>query len=120
MFSQDATRRALEERGLARPVTVTVAEIDRELAELDRRLAELRQRNAQFEERAREIVEGRTRTGANEAELRRQRAAEDIASLRETFDARLRIEREYQERLDRIRRAAEAGAVDPAERQRNL
>jgi hypothetical protein len=118
VFSQDATRRALEERGLASPLRVTVQEIDRELAEIDQRLEALRQRNAQFEERAREIVEGRTRAGANEAELRRQRAAEDIAGLRETFDARVRIEREYQERLDRIRRAAEAGAVDPAERQR--
>jgi hypothetical protein len=101
-----------------RTVRTPVAEFEREIAAIDRQLAELRQRNAQFEERAREIVEGRTRAGANEAELRRQRAAEDIAALRETFDARLRIEREYQERLDRIRRGAEAGAIDPAERQR--
>lgn len=118
VFSQDATRRALEERGLASPLRVTVADVDRELAEIDRQLEALRQRNAQFEQRAREIVEGRTRTGANEAELRRQRAAEDIAALRETLDQRVRIEREYQERLDRIRRAVEAGAVEPAERQR--
>jgi hypothetical protein len=101
-----------------RTVRTPVAEFDRELAEIDHQLEALRSRNAQFEERAREIVEGRTRTGANEAELRRQRAAEDIASLRETFDQRLRIEREYQERLDRIRRGAEAGAIDPAERER--
>jgi lambda family phage tail tape measure protein len=116
--TQDAVRRALEERGLAQPQRLAVEQIDRELAEIDRRLGELRQRNVQFEERAREIVEGRTRAGAGEAEMRRERAAADIAGLRETFDARLRIEREYQERLDRIRRAAEAGAVEPAERQR--
>ena len=88
------------------------------IAELRRELETLAQEEARFRERASAIVEGQTRTGANEAELRRQRAAEDIAGLRETFDARLRIEREYQERLDRIRRAAETGAVDPAERQR--
>ncbi|GIX11604.1 phage tail tape measure protein [Elioraea sp.] len=88
------------------------------IAELRQELAQLEQESSRFQERAREIVEGRTRAGGGEAELRRQRAAEDIAGLRETFDQRLRIEREYQERLDRIRRAAEAGAVAPEERQR--
>ena len=101
-----------------RTVRTPVAEIDRAIAELDQQIETLTQRNAQFEERARQIVEGRTRAGANEAELRRQRAAEDITALRETFDARLRIEREYQDRLDRIRRGADAGAVSPDERTR--
>jgi hypothetical protein len=90
--------------------------LDAELQAIDQRLQALRQQSQQYQERAREILQGQTRTGANEAELRRQRAAEDIAKLRETFDARLRIEREYQERLDRIRRAAETGAIDKGQR----
>jgi hypothetical protein len=100
-----------------RTVRTPVQELIRARQEIEQELARLRPLNQQYQERAREILEGRTRTGANEAELRRQRAAEDIARLRETFDARVRIEREYQERLDRIRRAAETGAIDPGQRQ---
>jgi hypothetical protein len=100
-----------------RTVRTPVEELIRAREEIDRQLEQLRARNQQYEEQAREILEGRTRTGANETELRRQRAAEDIAKLRETFDNRLQIEREYQENLERIRRAAETGAIDPAQRQ---
>jgi hypothetical protein len=100
-----------------RTVRTPVEELIRARAEIDQQLEKLRASNQQYQQQAREILEGRTRTGANEAELRRQRAAEDIAKLRETFDARLRIEREYQERLDRIRRASETGAIDPGQRQ---
>jgi hypothetical protein len=91
--------------------------LEDELRTVEERLRVLREQNQRYEQRAREILEGKTRGGANEAELRRQRAAEDIARLRETFDARLRIEREYQERLERIRRAVESGAIDPGQRQ---
>jgi hypothetical protein len=100
-----------------RTVRTPVEELIRAREEIERELARLRPLNQQYQEQARQILEGRTHTGANEAELRRQRAAEDIAKLRETFDARVRIEREYQERLDRILRAAETGAIDPAQRQ---
>jgi hypothetical protein len=100
-----------------RTVRTPVEELIRARKEIEQEIARLRPLNQQYQEQAREILEGRTRTGANEAELRRQRAAEDIAKLRETFDARVRIEREYQERLDRIRRAVETGAIDPGQRQ---
>jgi hypothetical protein len=100
-----------------RTVQTPVEELIRAREEIERELARLRPLNQQYQEQAREILEGRTRTGANEAELRRQRAAEDIARLREELDARLRIQREYQERLERIRRAVESGAIRPEQRQ---
>jgi hypothetical protein len=79
-----------------RTVRTPVKELIRARAEIDQQLEKLRASNQQYQQQAREILEGRTR---------------------ETFDARLRIEREYQERLDRIRRASETGAIDPGQRQ---
>jgi lambda family phage tail tape measure protein len=88
--------------------------LEAQLQEIDQRLQALRQQSQQYQERASEILEGRTRTGANEAELRRQRTAEAIARLRETFDARLRIEREFQEQLELIQRGIRDRSIDEA------
>jgi hypothetical protein len=98
-----------------RTVRTPVEELIRARQEIEQELARLRPLNQQYQEQAREILEGQTRTGANEAELRRQRTAEAIARLRETFDARLRIEREFQEQLELIQRGIRDRSIDEAE-----
>jgi len=88
--------------------------LEGELQAVENRLRALREQNQRYEQRAREILEGSSRGGANEAELRRQRTAEAIARLSETLDARLRIEREYQEQLELIQRGIRDGAINEA------
>lgn len=96
--------------------------IDREMEEL-RRQEQILQQSLAAEGRAaaergrrvQEILDGQAQA---DAERRRQRAQEDIDRLRESLDARLRIERGYQDQLARIRAAEAAGAIDAAERTR--
>jgi len=108
---------AREQAGVTR--TGLIAEIRQQLDEVQREIATLEAEARTAQERARQILNPDSRTGGgNEAALRRQRAAEDIARLQENLDARLRIEREFQARLTRIREAEAAGAIDAAEGQR--
>ena len=108
---------AREQAGVTR--TGLIAEIRQQLDEAQREIATLEAEAHTAEERARQILNPDNRAGGgNEAALRRQRAAEDIARLQENLDARLRIEREFQARLTRIREAEAAGAIDAAEGQR--
>jgi hypothetical protein len=109
-----------EETALAR--NPRFAMIERELEELRRQEQILQQRlaaegraAAERSRRVQEILDGQAQA---DAERRRQRAQEDIARLRESLDARLRIERAYQDQLSRIRAAEAAGAIDAAERTR--
>jgi hypothetical protein len=96
-----------------------IAQIRQQLDEVQREIAALEAEARAAEERARQILNPDSRAaGGNEAALRRQRAAEDIQRLQESLDARLRIEREFQSRLNRIREAEAAGAIDTAEAQR--
>jgi hypothetical protein len=96
-----------------------IAEIRQQLDEVQREITALEAEARAAEERARQILNPDSRAGGgNEAALRRQRAAEDIQRLQESLDARLRIEREFQSRLARIREAEAAGAIDTAEAQR--
>jgi hypothetical protein len=96
-----------------------IAQIRQQLDEVQREIAALEAEARAAEERARQILNPDSRAGGgNEAALRRQRAAEDIQRLQESLDARLRIEREFQSRLSRIREAEAAGAIDTAEAQR--
>ncbi|MFN6954741.1 MAG: phage tail tape measure protein [Acetobacteraceae bacterium] len=108
---------AREQAGVTR--TGLIAEIRQQLDEVQREIAALEAEARTAEERARQILNPDSRAGGgNEAAMRRQRAAEDIARLQENLDARLRIEREFQTRLTRIREAEAAGAIDAAEGQR--
>ncbi|WP_135468528.1 hypothetical protein [Crenalkalicoccus roseus] len=108
---------AREQAGVTR--TGLIGEIRQQLDEVQREIAALEAEARTAEERARQILNPDSRAGGgNEAALRRQRAAEDIARLQESLDARLRIEREFQARLARIREAEQAGAIDAAEGQR--
>jgi hypothetical protein len=108
---------AREQAGVTR--SGLIAEIRQQLDEVQREIAALEAEARAAEERARQILNPASRAGGgNEAALRRQRAAEDIQRLQESLDARLRIEREFQSRLNRIREAEAAGAIDTAEVQR--
>lgn len=108
---------AREQAGVTR--TGLIAVIRQQLDEVQREIATLEAEARTAEERARQILNPDSRAGGgNEAALRRQRAAEDIARLHENLDARLRIEREFQTRLTRIREAEAVGAIDAAEGQR--
>jgi hypothetical protein len=112
--ARDAAR---EQAGVTR--AGLIAEIRQQLDEVQREIAALEAEARAAEERARQILNPDSRAGGgNEAALRRQRAAEDIQRLQENLDARLRIEREFQSRLSRIREAEAAGAIDTAEAQR--
>ncbi|HEV7266487.1 MAG TPA: tape measure protein [Falsiroseomonas sp.] len=66
---------------------------------------------------ARRIEEGE-RAGQQAADARRRRTAQDVLDLTKDLDDRFRIEREYQERLRRLREAEAAGGVTAAERTR--
>ncbi|HEV7266143.1 MAG TPA: tape measure protein [Falsiroseomonas sp.] len=90
------------------------------------RLDELRQRYfdllaevdaAERAATARRIEEGE-RAGQQAADARRRRTAQDVLDLTKDLDDRFRIEREYQERLRRLREAEAAGGVTAAERTR--
>ncbi|WP_372623814.1 tape measure protein [Falsiroseomonas sp.] len=63
-------------------------------------------------------IEEAERAGQQAADARRRRAAQDVLDLTNDLDDRFRIEREYQERLRRLREAEAAGGVTAAERGR--
>jgi hypothetical protein len=116
-IQRGAAGTAREQAGVTR--AGLIAEIRKQLNEVQREIAALEAEARAAEERARQILNPDSRAGGgNEAALRRQRAAEDIQRLQESLDARLRIEREFQSRLNRIREAESAGAIDTAEAQR--
>ena len=93
------SRARLEE--LRRDYFATLAEIDAaERESLNRRLEE------------------QERAGQAAADARRRRAAQDVQELTRDLDDRFRINREYEERVRRLREAEAAGAIDAAERQR--
>jgi hypothetical protein len=107
---------AREQAGVRRPGLIE--ELRQQLEEINREIGALDAEARAAEERVRRILDPERRAGGGEAEARRRRAAEDIARLQESLDARLRIEREFQARLTRIREAEQAGAIDAAEAQR--
>jgi hypothetical protein len=107
---------AREQAGVTR--SGLIAEIRQQLDEVQREIATLEAEARAAEERARQILNPQTRAGGNEAEIRRQRAAEDIARLQATLDRRIAIEQNFQQQLNRIREAESAGAIDTAEAQR--
>jgi hypothetical protein len=107
---------AQQQAGLTR--SGLIAQIRQQLDEVQREIAALEAEARAAEERARQILNPQTRAGGNEAEIRRQRAAEDIARLQATLDRRIAIEQNFQQQLNRIREAEAAGAIDTAEAQR--
>lgn len=112
-------------RGSIRPGLVGAAE---QQAGVDRaaRLEELRQ---QYTELQAEITRGEQAAGERQrseqetaaaaaAEARRRRATQDVQELTRDLDDRFRINREYEERVRRLREAEAAGGVTAAERTR--
>jgi hypothetical protein len=115
-IQQGAVGVARGQAGVAR--ADIIAEIRQQIEELNRELAGLDAEARAAEERARRILEPETRAGGGDAVARRWRAEEDIARLRESLDARLRIENEFRRQLARINEAERVGAIDAAEAQR--
>jgi tape measure domain-containing protein len=112
-------------RGSIRPGLVGAAE---QQAGVDRaaRLEELRR---QYTDLQAEITRGEQAAGARQrseqesaataaAEARRRRATQDVQELTRDLDDRFRINREYEERVRRLREAEAAGGVTAAERTR--
>ncbi|MBR0683257.1 tape measure protein [Roseomonas eburnea] len=112
-------------RGSIRPGLVGAAE---QQAGVDRaaRLEELRR---QYTELQAEITRGEQAAGERQrseqesaaaaaAEARRRRATQDVQELTRDLDDRFRINREYEERVRRLREAEAAGGVTAAERTR--
>jgi tape measure domain-containing protein len=112
-------------RGSIRPGLVGTAE---QQAGVDRaaRLEELRR---QYTELQAEITRGEQAAGERQrseqesaaaaaAEARRRRATQDVQDLTRDLDDRFRINREYEERVRRLREAEAAGGVTAAERTR--
>ncbi|MBW6401964.1 tape measure protein [Roseomonas sp. HJA6] len=112
-------------RGSIRPGLVGAAE---QQAGVDRaaRLEELRR---QYTDLQAEITRGEQAAGERQrseqeaaataaAEARRRRATQDVQELTRDLDDRFRINREYEERVRRLREAEAAGGVTAAERTR--
>ena len=120
-----ASLRAPVRRGSLRPGLVGVAE---QQAGVDRsqRLEELRRSyfgilaeiDAAERESLNRRLEEQERAGQAAADARRRRAAQEVQELTRDLDDRFRINREYEERVRRLREAEAAGAIDAAERQR--
>ncbi|MBW8270370.1 tape measure protein [Caldovatus aquaticus] len=120
-----ASLRAPVRRGSLRPGLVGVAE---QQAGVDRsqRLEELRRSyfgilaeiDAAERESLNRRLEEQERAGQAAADARRRRAAQEAQELTRDLDDRFRINREYEERVRRLREAEAAGAIDAAERQR--
>lgn len=117
--------RAQPRRGAIRPGLVGAAQ-GQAGVDAAGRLDELRQQYfallADVEDAERAAVarriEEQDRAGQQAADARRRRAAQDVLDLTRDLDDRFRIEREYQDRLRRLREAEAAGGVSAAERQR--
>ena len=117
--------RAPVRRGSIRPGLVGAAE---QQAGVDRaaRLEELRRQYTDLQAeitRGEQVAGERQRTeqesaAAQAAEARRRRATQDVQDLTRDLDDRFRINREYEERVRRLREAEAAGGVTAAERTR--
>ncbi|PZR10375.1 tape measure protein [Roseomonas gilardii] len=112
-------------RGSIRPGLVGAAEqqagVDRtaRLEELRRQYAELQAEITRGEQAAGERQRTEQETAATAAaEARRRRATQDVQELTRDLDDRFRINREYEERVRRLREAEAAGGVTAAERTR--
>ncbi|MBW6401424.1 tape measure protein [Roseomonas sp. HJA6] len=112
-------------RGSIRPGLVGAAEqqagVDRtaRLEELRRQYAELQAEISRGEQAAGERQRTEQETAATAAaEARRRRASQDVQELTRDLDDRFRINREYEERVRRLREAEAAGGVTAAERTR--
>ncbi len=112
-------------RGSIRPGLVGAAEqqagVDRaaRLEELRRQYTELQAEITRGEQAAGERQRSEQETAANAAaEARRRRATQDVQDLTRDLDDRFRINREYEERVRRLREAEAAGGVTAAERTR--
>jgi tape measure domain-containing protein len=112
-------------RGSIRPGLVGTAEqqagVDRaaRLEELRRQYTDLQAEITRGEQAAGERQRTEQETAANAAaEARRRRATQDVQELTRDLDDRFRINREYEERVRRLREAEAAGGVTAAERTR--
>ncbi|MBR0675013.1 tape measure protein [Roseomonas alkaliterrae] len=112
-------------RGSIRPGLVGAAEqqagVDRaaRLEELRRQYTELQAEITRGEQAAGERQRTEQETAAAQAaEARRRRATQDVQDLTRDLDDRFRINREYEERVRRLREAEAAGGVTAAERTR--
>jgi hypothetical protein len=120
-----ASLTALVRRGSIRPGLVGTAE-QQAGVDLAARLEELRR---QYTDLQAEITRGAQAAGkrqrseqetaaADATEARRRRATQDVQELTRDLDDRFRINREYEERVRRLREAEAAGGVTAAERSR--
>lgn len=112
-------------RGSIRPGLVGTAEqqagVDRtaRLEELRRQYSDLQAEITRGEQAAGERQRTEQETAATAAaEARRRRATQDVQELTRDLDDRFRINREYEERVRRLREAEAAGGVTAAERTR--
>ena len=112
-------------RGSIRPGLVGAAEqqagVDRtaRLEELRRQYTELQAEITRGEQAAGERQRSEQESAATAAaEARRRRATQDVRELTRDLDDRFRINREYEERVRRLREAEAAGGVTAAERTR--
>jgi tape measure domain-containing protein len=112
-------------RGSIRPGLVGTAEqqagVDRaaRLEELLRQYTELQAEITRGEQAAGERERSEQESAATAAaEARRRRATQDVQELTRDLDDRFRINREYEERVRRLREAEAAGGVTAAERTR--
>ena len=120
-----ASLTAQTRRGSIRPGLVGAAEqqagVDRaaRLEELRRQYTDLQAEITRGEQAAGERQRTEQETAAAAAaEARRRRATQDVQELTRDLDDRFRINREYEERLRRLREAEAAGGVTAAERTR--
>jgi tape measure domain-containing protein len=112
-------------RGSIRPGLVGTAEqqagVDRvaRLEELRRQYTDLQAEITRGEQAAGERQRSEQESAATAAaEARRRRATQDVQDLTRDLDDRFRINREYEERVRRLREAEAAGGVTAAERTR--
>ncbi|PWS36235.1 tape measure domain-containing protein [Falsiroseomonas bella] len=112
-------------RGSIRPGLVGTAEqqagVDRaaRLEELRRQYTDLQGEITRGEQAAGERQRSEQESAATAAaEARRRRATQDVQELTRDLDDRFRINREYEERVRRLREAEAAGGVTAAERTR--
>ncbi|WP_198369492.1 tape measure protein [Roseomonas rosulenta] len=112
-------------RGSIRPGLVGAAEqqagVDRaaRLEELRRQYTELQAEITRGEQAAGERQRSEQESAATAAaDARRRRATQDVQELTRDLDDRFRINREYEERVRRLREAEAAGGVTAAERTR--
>jgi tape measure domain-containing protein len=89
------------------------------LEELRRQYAELQEEITRGEQAAGERQRSEQEAAATQAaDARRRRATQDVQDLTRELDDRFRINRDYEERVRRLREAEAAGGVTAAERTR--